>query len=58
MTARYMITHHVYRTYLIRWSEFTVIKPSNTVWVEKDNAFICWANFIDEAKQKIDELVS
>ena len=51
------VTHHAYRGYLIRWSEFTVIKPSNRVWVEKDNAFICWADSADEAKRKIiDEL--
>jgi hypothetical protein len=48
--------HHAYREYLIRWSVFTVDKPDNKVWVEKDRAFICWANGVDEAKAKIDEL--
>jgi hypothetical protein len=57
-TIRQTVTHHVYRTYLIRWSEFTVIKPDNRVWVEKDNAFICWADSVDAAKAKIDELFS
>ena len=52
------LQHQVYRGYLIRWSPFTVIKPDNKVWVEKDNAFICWANDADEAKRKIDEVVS
>ena len=33
-------------------------KPDNRMWVEKDNHFICWANSIDEAKAKIDEVVS
>lgn len=56
-TSRTTVMHHVYHSYLIRWSEFTVIKPDNTVWVEKDNHFICWANSVDEAKRKIDEVI-
>ena len=52
------IEHHGYRGYLIRWSAFTMHKPDNTVWIEKDGHFICWANNADEAKQKIDELLS
>ena len=50
------VTHHAYRGYLIRWSVFTLDKPSNRVWVEKDNAFICWADSVDDAKGKIDEI--
>jgi hypothetical protein len=52
------VQHHIYRGYLIRWSPFTVIKPDNCVWVEKDNAFICWANNVDEAKTKIDQVLN
>lgn len=48
----------VYRDYLIRWSIFTIDKPDSRVWVEKDGAFICWANSVDEAKKKIDEVIS
>ena len=51
------VTHHVYRGYLIRWSVFTLDKPSNRIWVEKDNAFICWADSVDAAKLSIDELI-
>lgn len=54
--SREPLTHHVYKTYLIRWSIFTLDKPSNKLWVEKDNAFICWAQSIDEAKATIDML--
>lgn len=46
-----------YRGYLIRWSLFTIDKPDNRVWVEKDHAFICWANDVDSAKAKIDEVL-
>lgn len=48
------LTHHAYRGYLIRWSIFTLDKPDNRVWVEKDNAFICWGKSVDEAKAAID----
>lgn len=51
------LTHHIYRGYLIRWSEFTVLKPDSCVWVEKDGHFICWADSADQAKAKIDEVV-
>lgn len=51
------LTHHVYRTYLIRWSVFTLDKPSNRLWIEKDNAFIGWADSVDAAKAIIDQLV-
>lgn len=54
--ARQTVDVHAYRGYLIRWSIFTIDKPSNRVWVEKDNAFICWADSVDEAKIKIDEV--
>ena len=59
------VEHHVYRGYMIRWSMFTIDKPDNKVWVEKHDegkmgightAFICWANSVDDAKQKIDEI--
>ncbi len=49
-------THYAYRRYLIRWSIFTLDKPDNKFWVEKDDAFICWANTIEDAKQKIDDV--
>jgi hypothetical protein len=48
-----LIEHYSYKGYLIRW---THLRDTN-VWVEKDHAFICWANDIDDAKVKIDELV-
>ncbi len=50
--------YHRYRGYLIRWSIFTVDKPDNRVWVERDNQFICWANSTDDAKAKIDEVAN
>ena len=50
------VTHHAYRGYLIRWSIFTLDKPSNRLWIEKANAFIGWANSVDEAKGLIDLL--
>lgn len=50
------LEYHAYRGYLICWSIFTIDKPDNNVWVEKDRAFICWANSVDDAKRKIDEL--
>jgi hypothetical protein len=48
------LTHHPYRGYLIRWSIFTLDKPSNRLWIERDNAFICWADTVEDAKAKID----
>ncbi len=51
------ITYHSYRGYLIRWSIFTLDKPSNRIWVERDNQFICWADSVDDAKRKIDEVI-
>lgn len=50
------VTHHAYKRYLIRWSIFTLDKPSNRIWIEKDSAFIGWAQTIDEAKATIDLL--
>ncbi len=49
-------TSHAYRGYLIRWSIFTLDKPSNRMWVEKNNSFICWADSVDYAKSQIDLL--
>jgi hypothetical protein len=48
------ITHSAYRGYLIRWSVFSLDKPDNKFWVERDNHFICWANSLEHAKQQID----
>lgn len=48
--------HHIYRGYIIRWSVFTLDKPDNRLWVEKGNAFICWANSVEDAQKKIDEV--
>jgi hypothetical protein len=48
----------IYRGYTIRWSLFTLEKPDSRFWVEKDGFHICWANTVDEAKQKIDEVTS
>ena len=50
------ITHHAYHGYLIRWNIFTLDKPSNRLWIEKDNQFIAWANSVEDAKTKIDEV--
>jgi len=58
LSGRRTTDHHTYRGYLIRWSIFTLDKPDSRVWVEKDTAFICWANNVDDAKLKIDEVVS
>lgn len=55
-TTRATVEHHVYRGYLIRWSVFTLDKPDNKLWIEKDGHFICWANSVDDAKQMIDEV--
>ena len=57
-TTRGASTHHRYRDYLIRWSQFTITKPDARVWVEKDHQFICWAQDVDTAKRKIDEVCS
>jgi hypothetical protein len=48
------VTHHAHRGYLIRWSIFTLDKPSNRLWIEKNNSFIAWADTVDQAKIFID----
>ena len=53
-TAR--TTCEAYKGYLVRWSEFTIVRDGASHWVEKDSHFICWADSIADAKQKIDEV--
>lgn len=52
------VTHYAYRGYLIRWSIFTLDKPDNRVWVERGGHLICWANDVDQAKERIDALLA
>ena len=55
--ASQTVGHQAYRGYLIHWSIFTLDKPDNRVWVERDGFHICWANTVDQAKAEIDELL-
>lgn len=57
-TSRAQPEQHAYRGYLIRWTIFTLDKPDNRMWIEKDGHLICWANDVDDAKRKIDEVAS
>ena len=45
-----------YRGYLICWSIFPLDKPNCRVWVEKDGQIICWADTLEQAKERIDEV--
>ena len=58
MTRHAEQSAHVYRDYLIRWSIFTLDKPDNRVWVQKDGHLICWANDVEQAKAQVDALLA
>ena len=58
MTRHAEQSSHAHRGYLIRWSIFTLDKPDSRVWVQKDGRLICWANTVEQAKERIDALLA
>lgn len=43
-----------YRGFAICWTLFTLYKPNNCVWFEKDGQHAGWANTVEQAKEAID----